>query len=403
MRLYFTAEETALLGGGAPHIVVRPAVGGVPIAGSFSHLRGGYLLNLPDDAPHGELLDAPGVVHVPLEDVDGRPLGLDHLAGDVPVDKRDAIATLLELRGLPVDPFTAGHTVEQILLHYHRRIVARQMLVDAGLPDLGSLDTADAPGIRRAREALRARGLPMDGVPETTPRAALNALLPAIRSVRVRPKAQAPSGTFTDDFSGEASDVDLAAHTPSGGGAWTRVRGTAGSWSVNATTGVGKINTGFFGNLAYYLCDDQGSADCYVQAQTKTTTSLFTFLGQRMAGDPATFIGIRCWNGTGKLDIYKVVGGGTTLLGTSAAAAIIGDTIRMESSGDSHEGFINGLSKLGPVTESTNNTITRQGLFTDGPFNLDVIDDFEAGVLAAGGASALLAIAQAHHDTGGGL
>ena len=209
----------------------------------------------------------------------------------------------------------------------------------------------------------------------TTVNDVLAETLPQI-PVRVLPGTVGNSGSFTDDFSGEASNTDLVSHTPSGGTAWTQQSGSAND--AVATSG-GICATGGAG---VYTCDDQGSADQYTQGIVQSTT-VSGFIIIRLS-DANNWWGVRA-RSNGQL--YKVVAGSFSLQGTGAGISV-SDGLRIEGSGNSIEVFKDTgsgyASFIGPVTDSFNNTATLQGLGGSSFVTGSLTDDFEAGVLSAG-------------------
>ena len=264
-----------------------------------------------------------------------------------------------------------------------RRFLVRQLLRADDLPNL-SLTLGDIPAAKRQRikAKLEARNVDFSGINNSTTIAnALRAILPQLK-VRIFPSTGArPSGTFTDDFSGEGSDTDLALHTPSGGTAWTRVGGTAGDF-VATSGGVAKCGTAT-GTAALYQCDDQGNVAHYVQFDSAIETGRAAFPGSNRATDGSNFIGIRHDIGPDDMNCFKRNAGSFTQLGSNSVSNIaFGDTLRLESDGDdAHEAFLNSSSAIGPVTDAFNNAETRQGIVARSGIG-DVADNFEAGLLA---------------------
>ena len=202
----------------------------------------------------------------------------------------------------------------------------------------------------------------------------LRTVLPQIPA-RVLPGNVGNSGSFTDNFNGEGSNVDLASHTPSGGTAWARQDGSSGD--ILVTTGGITQTTG----AAVYWCDDQGSSDQYTQGVIQaTTTGAFLII---RSSDASNFWGVRARSNG---QCYKRVSGTYVLVGTGGGDSV-GDVLRIEGSGSNIETFLDtgsGFSSFtGPHNDSFNSTATRQGLggssFGAGSF----MDDFEAGVLSA--------------------
>jgi hypothetical protein len=186
---------------------------------------------------------------------------------------------------------------------------------------------------------------------------------------------------FTDNFT-EASDTALESHTPSGGTAWTRVDGVASGCIVESATNA--LRAASTTNTLYW-CDDQGSADQYVQFVKGPTADGNSFVCNR-ATDNQNFIGIRVV--AGAVQIWRRNTNNFGQIGTDGNIAVVtGDTIRLESEGDTHRAYVNGVADSNATgTYSPFNTVTRQGVcnrsnLADGS---NWIDNFEAGALSAG-------------------
>ena len=184
---------------------------------------------------------------------------------------------------------------------------------------------------------------------------------------------------FTDNFNGESSEVDLAAHVPSGGTAWTRVGGTANyltvisaGWAVNNTSDS---------DGALYRCDAQGTSAHYTQFKTLDAASAQMFVANR-ATDRLNFVGVRTRAGT--CELFKRVAGAFTALGASGASTVAAnDIVRFESSAaNTHTVRVNG-TQVHQVTDAFNSAETRQGLVARAMGRLSWLDDYEAGPLSA--------------------
>lgn len=283
-----------------------------------------------------------------------------------------------DLRALAV-PFQGKADVEAVAHDVTRRFLLRQYLREMDALDDMSLRFDDLSRAHRDAVAARLARYDLAEVKGSTlVGQALSLILPQVK-VLLEPGRQRPSGTFTDNFNGEGSTVDLDAHTPSGGGAWTRIDGaanravvgTAENCVFNTTNGTG----------ALYVCTDQADVDHYVQAEVVTTT-LQGFICNRAINSTATggFVGAR---GNTNYQIFKRDGAGLTQLASDGGAVSAGEVMRLESSGDAHELFVNGVSSVGPTNDAHNNTITRQGV-NPRTTSSQRIDNFEAGVLVSG-------------------
>jgi hypothetical protein len=297
---------------------------------------------------------------------------------DTDVRIRPARRTLLA--GLSPDDGEADDSPE-LAKKIARRFLVRQWLgaddFTAGTLDL-TLGDIPLARRRRIRDRLLNRGINIDGLTlSTTIGDALRFIMPQF-PVRLEPKAMSPGGTFTDNFTEAGTNVDLAAHTPSGGTAWTRQSGTANTCECEAPANL--VKNASDSNGALYQCDDQGSADQYVQFAVVATNQA-SFVCNRASSNLA-YIGVRVNGAPSKVQIFKRVAGVYTQLGSNGATtAVAGNTVRLESSGDAHEAFLNSVSQVGPTNDTHNNTITRQGVNGRSADSGSWIDTFEAGIL----------------------
>lgn len=266
-----------------------------------------------------------------------------------------------------------------------RRLLIRQALKadDFGLDLTVRLNTLPLTRIRNKLLAIQPRKpLDLSQISGTmTIGDALGLILPQI-DLPLDPRPSAPGGTFTDAFTGVAPNVDLASHTPTGGGAWNRVDGSVdmarvdytNDWLANTTTDA----TG-----ALYQCTDQASANQYVQYVVKHA-NINAFICNR-ATDRSNYVGVRANGATSKTQVFKRVAGAFTQLGSDGATTVsVGNTIKLESSGNDHTAYLNGVSQVGPSTDAFNNTETRQGVNPRSSGSSDWLDDFEAGTLGGG-------------------
>lgn len=178
---------------------------------------------------------------------------------------------------------------------------------------------------------------------------------------------------FTDDFVGTSGDylADRAG--------WTQVGGLAGAAQIGNSNTLQCLS----GTPdSCYLCADQGSADQYTQVSWINSRD-GGFACVRMT-DASNFIGFRHQSSGAKWTIYKRAGGVFTLLGQVVQALVSRDVGRLEIVGDEWSFYVNGVLKLGPTTETFNNTETRQGLSVRSVNANPWIDDFEAGSLSTG-------------------
>ena len=197
-------------------------------------------------------------------------------------------------------------------------------------------------------------------------------------------RPQSKGGTFTDNFDGAGSNTDLAAWTPSGGGAWTRTGGSTND-TVVAPDGNVWSNTGS-GSGAIYRCTDQASADQYLQVVLADGNGHGGLYCNR-ASDELNYIGGQ-YN-AGFLEIWKRNAGTFTELGFFSVSTAANDVIRLESSGNNHTLYRNAGAVISPVSDAFNNTVTRQGINgRDDAATNPWLKSFEAGTIG-GGAPAL--------------
>lgn len=270
------------------------------------------------------------------------------------------------------------------------RKIARRLLLQQwlGLDDFGAINTTigDIPAAKRQRIRNRLLGFRpaaidiSDLTAGTSIADALRFVLPQI-DLPLEPRKVGKGGTFTDNFTEAGDSIDLAAHTPSGGGAWTRVDGSASMAICDKDFNTLVCNT-VDGNGALYQCDDQADVEQYVQFNV-VLANASAFVCNR-ATDRLNYIGCRSNGATAKLQLFRRVTGTLTQLGSNGATTVVAtDLVRLESSGNNHTVYLNGVSQLGPSTESAHNTVTRQGVNARTNNASSWIDNFEAGTLGA--------------------
>ena len=179
--------------------------------------------------------------------------------------------------------------------------------------------------------------------------------------------------SFTDDFTGTSGDY-LESRT-----GWTLVDGAAGAAQINASNQLKNTSTQSVGS---YACTDQGSSDHYTQVDSYDTGNAFPAAVRMTDGNN----GIIARYGTFQWQLFKRVSGSFTSLGTYTVSHTPGDTLYLEAdSSDNITVKINGTARIGPVSETFNNTETQQGLYPRSSTADPWIDNFEAGALAVGG------------------
>lgn len=173
---------------------------------------------------------------------------------------------------------------------------------------------------------------------------------------------------FTDAFTRADENLEASAN-------WTRVDGAAGAGAVRSNQFAQLSST----NTAYQ-CPDQGSADHYSQATTAVSGSWTGFLSIRTT-DSNNFIGTRPNGST--IELYKRVSGTFTSLGSAAANTGIGAVYYLEGSGNNLTVKVDSVTKIGPISETALNTVTRSGIVVRTTLN-PTLDNFESGTLSSG-------------------
>ena len=177
---------------------------------------------------------------------------------------------------------------------------------------------------------------------------------------------------FTDSFTG-TENQNLEDRS-----GWTNVDAPTGGARINASNALKNNSTQ---SVSSYKCTDQGSADHYTQAKfLAATTGCFGVAVRLTNGN--NFIAGRYESGAWQ--VFKRNAGTFTTLGSNSTTLTSGDVGYLEASGNSITFKVNGTTRVGPVTDSFNNTETGQGLIPRGSTNTSWIDDFEAGALGGG-------------------
>lgn len=202
---------------------------------------------------------------------------------------------------------------------------------------------------------------------------------------------------FEDAFS-DTEPTALENHTPDVGTGWSLISGTTTVFEIRKDTSVdGEIDATSSTNDGYH-CDDQGSADHITIGRMSNVAwsggHRDMFMCVRLT-DYQNHIGWR-WYGTGSLGsrVTKVNGGSRTDLITQdgAEANIREGWVKVEAEGDSIELFHGGTGSSpswvsqASVTDSFNNTETRQGVVKDGGglLGLEFLDNFQADPFSTG-------------------
>lgn len=181
---------------------------------------------------------------------------------------------------------------------------------------------------------------------------------------------------FLDDFT-DADATNLEDHTPSGGTAWTLVSGVAAAGILSSGALRSRTTT-----VSHYHCDDQGSADQYVQAKLAqfSLTLANSYICCRLA-DASNFVGWRFFGtGSAGLRLCEAVGG--TVVDKYSFQGASGVVYRVETESTTARIYADGVQK-GTGQTVNSSTETRQGVRIASDASTGWIDDFEAGSLGS--------------------
>jgi len=153
-----------------------------------------------------------------------------------------------------------------------------------------------------------------------------------------------------------SAGTDLGATT-----GFTRQTGNSGSIAVNSSKNLDFVTSS---PISLYTCDED-SADCSFEN---------TLIGGSGSGgnfypccvrvnDINNLIGLRITSAN-NLELVKYAAGAPTTLGTIAITGrATGDKIKLSAVGNTLNAYYNGVLKIGPITETFNNTQTKMGMF----------------------------------------
>jgi hypothetical protein len=172
---------------------------------------------------------------------------------------------------------------------------------------------------------------------------------------------------FFDDFNDGNENDYVESRT-----GWERVDGVAGNAQINANGQVKFTST----TDTAYRCTDQGSVDQYSFCKRLQSASRgYIEIANRIT-DSDNFIGLSYT--VGRLRIYKRNTGSFTDIGNYVVTINVGDIIGLLSNGNDHVAYINGIAVIGPITDSFNNTETRQGFVARNVTEDPVLDEYFA-------------------------
>lgn len=265
-------------------------------------------------------------------------------------------------------------TVDEVAQRVARRFLTRQILAADDFGDL-SMRFDQIPADQDAR--IRARlGVDFSGIAGSmTVDEALKVLLPRVRMRDFGSSSRpSPRGSFTDNFTRANENLEASAN-------WTRNGGVAGVCAVRSNE-LAFLST----TETAYLAPDQSSTNHYCQTRVRTSvTNKFYFPCVNRITDINNFVGARARNSSSdEYDMFERSASTFTLLASTTAVVVtVDDILRLESVGNDHEFFVNGVSR-GAGASTVNNTITRQGIGARQSTSNPAIDDYEIGAIAGG-------------------
>ena len=172
--------------------------------------------------------------------------------------------------------------------------------------------------------------------------------------------------TFSDDFN-RANSTDL-------GAGWVEV---SGDWSiVSSQLSPGAAGGTIILRAAGAMASDDHSAQVTIAATTAASHGVWCRGSSNLSSG-------YLWRNDGSTwDLFSVVGGSFTLLGTYAAAAAPGDVAKVQAVGTAIKGFVNGIERVSVVNAHVT-TGTSVGLRSESAGALRC-DDFAAADVTAG-------------------
>lgn len=174
--------------------------------------------------------------------------------------------------------------------------------------------------------------------------------------------------SFTDDFN-RADSTDL-------GAGWVEV---SGDWSIVS----GQLSPGAAGGtIILRAAGAMDSHDNYAQVTIAATTAASH--GVWCRGNSNISSGY-LWRTDGSTwDLFSVIGGSFSLIGTYAAASAPGDIAKVQAVGSTIKGFVNGVERVS-VTDTGVATGTSVGIRSESAGAIR-FDDFAAADVSAGAA-----------------
>lgn len=190
--------------------------------------------------------------------------------------------------------------------------------------------------------------------------------------------------SFTDDFN-RANSTDLGAN-------WVEV---SGDWSIVSN----QLSPGAAGGtIILRAATAMDSTDHYAQVTIAATTAASQ--GVWCRGNANISNGYLWRNNGSSWDLFSVVGGSFTVIGTYAAAATPGDVAKVQAVGTTIKGYVNGIERVS-TTNTAVTTGTSVGIRSDSTSGLRY-DDFAAADITAGATLALAGAIEAAQPLTGG-
>lgn len=174
--------------------------------------------------------------------------------------------------------------------------------------------------------------------------------------------------SFSDDFN-RANGTDL-------GSSWVEV---SGDWSIVSN----QLSPGAAGGtIILRAADAMASNDHYAQATFAATTAASQGIWCR--GNANISSGYLWRNDGSSWDLFRVVGGSFTVIGTYAVAAVAGDVAKVQAVGSTITAFVNGVQRVS-VVDAGVATGTGVGIRSESVAAIR-FDDFAAADVTAGAA-----------------
>ncbi|HHZ68709.1 MAG TPA: hypothetical protein EYN67_19005 [Flavobacteriales bacterium] len=187
---------------------------------------------------------------------------------------------------------------------------------------------------------------------------------------------------FEDAFT-VGVDTLLTAHTPDIGTAWTLVSGNNTAFDIEESDDTLRVQNS---TLTFVMSDDLGDADCYVEGEL---ASLTTMPGKYVAlriQDADNFIGwVNAGTGGGGMRLVKVIAGSITNLMTMQGVS--GRVYKIEAEGATIRFYEDSIQQGSDIAVTEFQTETRQGVIATGSSSrfLMWIGSYAADTLGGGG------------------